>query len=105
MLKNTLVLVALAVSMSSASVFAGDFDGTWTGKWSEKSTAKIRVVDDKVVSYSYKGEAQDVGGTKRKGKKLVFGSDYRITLSLTGKDSAHASYRQGSGSAEADLKR
>lgn len=97
--------VAVAVALFSSTVLAGDFDGTWKGKWDGESSAKISVKNDKVTSYYFEGKPQAVGGTKVKGKKLVFGSDYRITLSLTGKDTAHASYRQGSGSAEADMVR
>lgn len=95
----------VAATLLATPVIAGDFDGTWTGRWSATSTAKIRIVDDKVTAYHFKGRSQKVGPTTRKGKKLVFGTDYRITITLTGKSSAHASYRTNGGSAEADLVR
>jgi len=88
------------------AALAGDFDGTWAGKWSGGSSAKIHVVNDVVKAYYFRLTPQGVGATKRTGKALVFGSDYRITMTMTGKNTAHASYRSKyNGSAEADLVR
>ncbi|WP_160004751.1 hypothetical protein [Rhizobium sp. 18055] len=101
---SALVIAAIAILSASAS-FAGDLDGTWTGKWGDKASAKVSVSGDKVTSYYYQGSPQKIGSTKASKTGVSFGSGYTVKVTLTGKNTAHASYRSDRGSAEAELVR
>ncbi|WP_377291820.1 hypothetical protein [Rhizobium sp. SG2393] len=81
---------------------AGDWDGSWSGKWGGKSSALIKIKNDKVVAYYFNGAAQSAGTTKVKDKTLSFGSDYSVALTRTGPKTASAFYK-GRGTAKATL--
>jgi hypothetical protein len=104
-MKFSVLLVAVSAIVSASTAFAGDLDGTWTGKWGGEASAKVSVSGDKVTSYYFKGDPQKVGSTKASKTALSFGSGYTVKLTLTGKNTAHASYRSDRGSAEAELVR
>jgi hypothetical protein len=95
----------LAIFLISAPAMAGEFDGTWKGRWGGGSSAQIVVAKDKVTSYRFNGNPQRVGGTSVNGKKLVVGSDFKITMTLTGKNAADAAYSGPHGKAAAKLTR
>lgn len=48
--------------------------------------------NDTVVAYYFKGEPQRVGPTSVSGNTLSFGSGYSVRMTLTGKNTASASY-------------
>lgn len=80
------------------------WDGTWSGKWGGGSSARITIKNNKVTSYYFQGRPQGVGSTKMSGNTIRFGSDYSITMTMTGSNSASAAYR-GNGTAQADMTR
>ena len=97
------VIIAGAVAFPGFAL-ADQFNGTWSGKWDGKSTVQIRVANDKVQSYYFRGRAVNVGKTTIKGNTLRFGSDYSVTMTLTGPKTANAHY-VGRGTANAALTR
>lgn len=90
-MKNLVAAFALIVLSSSVAV-AANFDGTWSGKWGATPTT-IRVKGDKVVSYYFDNRGQRIGRTTVNGKVLTFGSGYTIKMTLTGANTAKASYQ------------
>ncbi|QRM56410.1 hypothetical protein [Sinorhizobium sp. BG8] len=80
------------------------WDGTWSGKWGGKSSGKVTIKNNKVTSYYFKGRPQAVGGTKVSGKTLRFGSGYSVTMTMTGANSADATWK-GDGTATAAMTR
>lgn len=80
------------------------WDGTWSGKWGGKAAGQIRIKGNKVVAYFFRGRPQNVGTTKVSRNTIRFGSDYTVTLTMTGDDTASALYR-GDGTAKANMRR
>ena len=83
---------------------AASWDGTWSGKWGGKSSGRVTIKNNKVTSYYYQGRAQAVGGTNVSGNTLRFGSGYSVTMTMTGSNSANATWR-GDGTAQANMTR
>jgi hypothetical protein len=77
---------------ASYPALAGNFDGTWTGKWDGIAPAKIRVSNDKVTSYIFRGQRQSLGTTSVAGKRLTFGKKYTITMTMAASGEASATY-------------
>lgn len=99
------VLVAVFGIASISQAVAADFNGTWSGRWNGGASAQIQVVKDKVASYRFNGQPQRVGATKISGDTLTFGSDFKITLRPSGKNSVNANYSGPYGKASAKLTR
>jgi hypothetical protein len=104
-MRISVLMIAATAILSASAAYAGDLDGTWTGKWGGETSAKVSVSGDKVTSYYFKGTPQKVGPTKASKTSLSFGSGYTVKVTLTGRNTAHASYRSDKGSAEAELVR
>lgn len=91
-------------SPKKAAAQSVSWDGTWSGKWGGRATGQIRIKGNKVVAYYFRGRAQNVGATKVSRNTIRFGSDYTVTLTMTGDDTASAFYR-GDGTAKANMRR
>jgi hypothetical protein len=94
MSRSALLIAFVATGMiASFPAFAGTFDGKWTGKWDGKAPAEIRVANDKVTSYNFRGKYQLLGTTSVTGKKLTFGNGkYKIIMTMTAPSEANAAY-------------
>ena len=102
---SALTLPTLAeAAPKKAQAAAQTWDGTWSGKWGGKSSGRVTVKGNKVTSYYFRGQPQSVGKTTVSGKTLRFGSDYSVTMTLTGDNSASAFWR-GNGTAKAEMVR
>jgi hypothetical protein len=96
--------VSLAAQKKAATSQAASWDGTWTGKWGGRSTGRVTVKGNKVVSYHFQGSPQMVGSTKISGKTLRFGDGYSVVMTMSGENSADATWR-GNGTAKAKMSR
>lgn len=113
------IIIAIALAASSFIAFqpsetfaktkktaaqAATWDGVWSGKWGGKASAQVTVKNSKVTSYYYQGRPQSVGTTKASGKTIRFGSGYSVTMTMTGANSADATWK-GDGTAQASMSR
>jgi hypothetical protein len=102
-------LLAAVMTIASSSAFAASgWDGTWSGVWGgrpEQATT-ITVLGKKVVSYSYEGVSHPVASSNVTATKITYQDQGNsITLTKTGKSTAHATLRAGSNDADAELTR
>lgn len=99
---KTVFLAALVLAPTSLLAADGSWDGNWVGRWGGKSSASIRIKDNKVVAYYFNGNSQSIGATKVSGNKISFGSGYSITLTKLKNGDASGHYK-GNGTATATL--
>ena len=103
-----LALVPLALLACAGAAFgASAWDGTWTGLWGGTDETSITIVDNKVVSYSFKGTTQPVATESAADKQIKFGTKlFSITITRLDDKTAQARFSSDAmGQTTADLTR
>jgi hypothetical protein len=106
--RGLLALVPLALLASAGAAFgASAWDGTWSGLWGGTDEASITIVDNKVVSYSFKGTTQPVETESATDKQIKFGTKlFSITITRLADRTGQARFSSNTmGQTTADLTR
>ena len=114
MIDRRTLLAAFAVSLALTSAPAlarkahqggGSWDGRWAGAWGGKDATAINVSGGRVVSYEYNGQINPVSSSRVTPTRIVYGTDVVVTMTRTGRNTAHAKLKSGQGNGEAELAR
>lgn len=104
MLMSVPFTVLLSINRTKAESLVS-WDGTWTGLWGGADDTSIKIVDNKVVGYSFKGTTQSVDTRNVTDKQFSFGTRlFTITLTRTSETTAVAKFQSDTmGVTKADL--
>jgi len=101
-----LIPLSLLFAGSPQAAPKGSWDGTWSGAWGGRDPTSITIAGNRVVSYVYQGASTPVAGSKVTQKRVIYkSSGVTVTLTKTGKTTAHATLHSSQGDAIADLTR
>jgi hypothetical protein len=83
------------------------WNGTWSGKWGNQDSeaTSITIVNNKVVSYQYRGATTPVSASTVTPTTVSYGTDVTVIIKRTGASTATASLHSAMGDATAELKR
>jgi len=103
----SLPLVLLASISATKAAGPMSWDGAWTGLWGGADDTSIKIADNKVVGYSFKGTTQPVETGDVTEKQLSFGTNvFTITLTRTSETTAVAQFQSNTmGVTKANLTR
>ena len=89
----------------TSSAGEGSWDGRWVGAWGgSRPTAQI-VKGGKLVAYEYEGQTFPVAKSQVTPSKIVYGEDVVVTITRTGKNTAHATIKTSQGDGTTELTR
>ena len=104
-----LIAAPLAPFLGAGAALASpsSWDGVWTGLWGGTDETSMKIVDGKVVAYSFKGTTQPVETLSVADDKLSFGTKlFTIVLTRVSETKANAAFHGDTmGVAKADLTR
>jgi hypothetical protein len=101
-------LIPLSILFASSLQAApkASWNGTWAGSWGGRDPTSITIAGGRVISYEYQGASTPVAKSKVTPKRVIYVSNgTTVTLTKTGKTTAHAALHSSQGDATAELTR
>jgi len=117
MINRRILLAALALSLAPVPALArravhhhaatGSWDGRWAGAWGGRDATAINISGGRVVSYEYGGQTSPVSSSRVTATRIVYDGDGGVTVTMTrtGRNTAHATIKTGQGDGAAELVR
>jgi hypothetical protein len=98
--------LSLLFASSLQAAPKSSWDGTWSGSWGGRDPTSITIAGNRVVSYEFQGASTPVAKSKVTPKRVIYISNgITVTLTKTGKTTAHATLHSSQGDTTAALTR